>query len=142
SSSAVRDLHDPRVPVLLEKLKSEQARFETWASGCEHNFAHQLALIVAEIARLSGDFATAMAAYQRATSSARTHGFVQIEAIAYEQAATFYRERGAVEVANHSLRSARSCYLAWGAEAKVRDLDRHFPDQAPPRSPAPPFEVS
>jgi len=142
SSSPVRDPADPKAPPVLEALEAARARFDGWAEGCEHNFVHQAALIRAEIARLRGEDAAAMKEFQRAASTARTHGFVQIEAIAYEQAASFYEERGAEEVAIHCLHSARACYLAWGAEAKVRDLDRRFPDLAQPDEPAAPAEVA
>ncbi|MBV9558436.1 MAG: GAF domain-containing protein, partial [Pseudolabrys sp.] len=48
--------------------------------------------------------------------------------IANELAARFYAARGFPTIANAYLREARSCYLLWGADGKVRQLETlyHF----------------
>jgi hypothetical protein len=68
-----------------------------------------------------------MRLYEKAIRSARDHGFVQNEALAYEVAARFYLTRGFDIFANAYLLNARSCYLRWGADGKVRQLDRLYP---------------
>ena len=73
-----------------------------------------------------------MRLYEQAISSAREHGFVQNEAVAYEVAARFYRARGSETSADAHLRNARDCYLRWGADGKVRQLDRLYPHLAAP----------
>src|SRR5262249_18267039 len=40
--------------------------------------------------------------------------------------ARFYAARGLESIARALLRNARSAYLRWGAEGKVRDLDRRY----------------
>jgi PAS domain S-box-containing protein len=52
---------------------------------------------------------------------------VQIEAIAAERAAGFYQARGIRTVVLSYIAHARDCYLRWGAEAKVRQLDDIYP---------------
>src|SRR5262249_17435828 len=59
--------------------------------------------------------------------AARANGFVHNEALAYELAARFYLARGFPTVANAHLREARSCYLRWGADGKVRQLEQLHP---------------
>jgi PAS domain S-box-containing protein len=103
------------------------ARFRTWADSCAENFANKHALIGAEIARISGKTDEAMQLYEQAIRSARDNGFVQNEAIAYEVASRFFRQRGFEVIADAYLRESRSCYARWGADGKVRQLDRYYP---------------
>ena len=60
-------------------------------------------------------------------SSPRRPRFIQDEAIAYEAAARFYAARGFEKIAETYLLEARSGYVRWGAEAKVRQLDQQYP---------------
>src|SRR5262249_22831365 len=50
-------------------------------------------------------------------------GFVHNEAVAWEVAARFYAARGFHKIADAYLRDARYCYLRWGADGKVRQLE-------------------
>jgi GAF domain-containing protein len=88
------------------------------------------ALVGAEIARLEGRDVEAMRLYEEAIRSAREHGFVQNEGLAYEVAARFYSGRGFETFADAYLCKARDCYLRWGADAKVHQLDRLYPQLA------------
>ena len=63
----------------------------------------------------------------RAIQSAHAQALVHNEAIAYERAAAFYETRGFNRFAMLYLRSARRCYLRWGADGKVRQLDDFSP---------------
>lgn len=67
---------------------------------------------------------------EKAIRSARLNGFVHNEAVAYELAAQFYRTRGFATIADAYLRNARYCYLRWGADGKVQQLDRLYPHLA------------
>jgi len=71
-----------------------------------------------------------MRLYEQAIRSARDNAFVQNEGLAHEVAARFYAARGFETIANAYLRNARSCYLRWGADGKVRQLDRLHPHLA------------
>jgi PAS domain S-box-containing protein len=66
---------------------------------------------------------------------------VHNEAIAYERASAFYRARGFDQIAHLYLRNARHCYLRWGAEGKVRQLEQCYPQlvEAPPLGPTAAF---
>ena len=115
-----------------ELLAAHQEQLREWAENYPPTFADKHALVLAEIARLEGRDADAMRLYEQAIRSARDHGFVQNEGVAYEVAAQFYAARGVESIANAYIRNARDCYLRWGADGKVRQLDRHYPHLAGP----------
>jgi PAS domain S-box-containing protein len=98
-----------------------------WAENCPENFADRAALVAAEIARLNGRDLDAMRLYEGAIRLAHEHGFVQNEGLANELAARFYAARGFDTIAHAYLRSARYCYLRWGADGKVRQIEQSHP---------------
>jgi GAF domain-containing protein len=111
----------------LDALVAHRAQLAIWAEACPENFLHRHALVCAEIARIAGDMETAVELYERAIRSARENGFVQNLALSLEFASRFYRARGIELVADTYLREARAAYARWGAEGKVRQLDRLHP---------------
>jgi len=111
----------------LAAARDHHAQLAIWASHCPANFESREALAAAEIARIECRTLDAQALYETAVRSAHRHGFVQIEALAYEVAAGFYAVRGFDVFGRAYLREARTCYLAWGAEGKVRQLDERHP---------------
>jgi PAS domain S-box-containing protein len=110
-----------------ELLTAHQDQLRAWADSYPPTFADKHALVSAEIARIEGRDAEAMRLYEQAIRSAREHGLVQNEGTAHEVAARFYAVRGAESFAHACLRSARYCYLRWGADGKVRQFDRLYP---------------
>jgi PAS domain S-box-containing protein len=108
-------------------LAAHQKQLGLWAENCPENFLNRFALVSAEAARLEGREVEAMRLYEQAIRSARDNGFVQNEAIAFELASGFYRTRDFETIADAYLRNARACYLRWGADGKVKQLDEQFP---------------
>lgn len=108
----------------FDALLENHRQLLVWAENCPATFENRAALVGAEIARLEGRDLDAMRCYEDAIRSARKHSLIQNEAIANEFAARFYAERDFETIANTYLRNARYCYLRWGADAKVRQLDR------------------
>jgi len=108
-------------------LHTHQEQLHQWAATYPPTFGDKYALVSAEIARLEGRAGDAMRLYEEAIRSAREHGFVQNEGLAHELAARFYAARGVESVSDSYRRNARYCYLRWGAEAKVRQLEELFP---------------
>ncbi|THD56728.1 AAA family ATPase, partial [Phenylobacterium sp.] len=122
---------------LRDLLEAHRAQLHELAQVNPASFGDKFALVAAEIARIEGRDADAMQLYEQAIQSAREHGFVQHEALAYEVAARFYAARGIESIAEAYLRGARRCYLRWGADGKVRQLEQLHPHlrEAPiPRS--------
>jgi PAS domain S-box-containing protein len=81
----------------------------------------------AEIARIQGRALDAEELYERAIRSAHANGFIHNEALANEVAARFYAARGFAKIAHMYLGDARDCYLQWGADGKVQQLDHLYP---------------
>ena len=117
----------PVVVLHLEALAAHHRQLREWAENCPENFENRAALVGAEIARIEGRDADAMRLYEQAIRSARANGFVHNEALAYELAAHFYAARGCEEIHHVYLRNSRYCYLRWGADGKVRQLDQLYP---------------
>jgi len=111
----------------LEAIAAHHREIENWARYCPENFENRAALLAAEIARIEARDYDAIRLYEHAIQSARKSGFVNSEAVAYERAAAFYRARGFDQFADVYMRSARACYATWGADGKVRQLDRLHP---------------
>ena len=121
-----------------EALGAHHRQLEIWAANCPENFENRAALVGAEIARIEGRDADAMRLYEQAIRSARSNDFVHNEAIAYERASAFYRARGFDHFAELYLRNARHCYLRWGADGKVRQLEQLHPHLREESAPPPP----
>ena len=111
----------------VEALAAHHRQLEIWAANCPENFENRAALVGAEIARIEGRALDAERLYEQAIRSARANGFVHHEALANELAARFYAARGFEKIAHAYLRDARYCYLRWGADGKVRQLDQLYP---------------
>jgi PAS domain S-box-containing protein len=116
----------------FEALAGHHRQLAIWAENCPENFENRAVLVGAEIARIEGRDLDAMRLYEQAIRSAREHGFVHNEGVAFEVAARFYSARGSETSANAHLRNARHCYLRWGADGKVRQLDRLYPHLTAP----------
>jgi predicted ATPase/signal transduction histidine kinase len=122
-NSTSADQHPPH----LEALATHHRQLETWARHCPENFGSRTALVSAEIARIDGRHLDAERLYEESIRLAREHGFIHNAAIAGELAAQFYAARGLETIAQAYLRNARYCYLRWGADGKVQQLDESYP---------------
>ncbi len=111
----------------FEALGDHYRQLAIWAENCPENFENRAALVGAEIARIEGRDLDAMRLYEQAIRSAHANGFVHNEAVANEVAARFYAAQGFDKTARAYLRDARHCYLNWGADGKVRQLDQLYP---------------
>jgi PAS domain S-box-containing protein len=111
----------------LEALATHHRQLQAWSENCPENFENRAALVGAEIARIEDRTLDAMNLYEQAIRSAQVNGFVHNEAVASELAARFYAARGFEFAGRGYLRNARHCYLRWGADGKVRQLDMIHP---------------
>jgi len=112
---------------LIDAVAAHYRQHQVWAKNCPENFESRAALVGAELARIEGRELDAERLYERAIHSARDNGFVKNEAMAYERASDFYRARGFSQIADLYLRNARYCYVRWGADGKVRQLEALYP---------------
>jgi predicted ATPase/signal transduction histidine kinase/DNA-binding response OmpR family regulator/serine/threonine protein kinase/HPt (histidine-containing phosphotransfer) domain-containing protein len=124
-----------RQHALMETLHRQLQKLWLWADSCPLNYRSRYALAAAELARIEGRELDAETLYEDAIRSARADGFTQNEALASELAGRFYGARGFATNASAHLQEARRCYLKWGALAKVKQLDREFPQSVLERRP-------
>jgi PAS domain S-box-containing protein len=114
-------------PKHFDSVLGHYRELQVWAEVNPETFEDRAALVGAEIARIEGRFLKAQELYEKAIREARKHGFVHNQAIANEIAGRFYAERGHEKIAVTYLRASRTCYLRWGAEGKVRQLEERYP---------------
>jgi PAS domain S-box-containing protein len=110
------------------QIAQQQEKLHQWATHAPMNFLHKFYLVQAEQHRVLGQTKEAIAAYDHAISLAQEHEYLNEAAIAHELAGKFYLTQGNTETAQTHLLNARHCYLRWGAMAKVKDLDRRYPE--------------
>jgi len=114
-------------PQHLEGLADHYEQLVVWAKNCPATFANRAALVGAEIARLEGRELDALRLYEEAIRLARDEGFIQNEGLAHERAAWFCGAGNFQTSADAHLKNARRCFMSWGADGKVRQLDQLYP---------------
>jgi len=111
----------------LDAVVAHHKQLQLWAVNCPDNFENRAALVGAELARIEGRELDAERLYEQAIRSARAYGFIHNEALANELASRFYAARGFEKIARLYLQDASYGYLRWGADGKVRQLERLHP---------------
>src|SRR3984893_8737558 len=114
-------------PSHFDSVLDHHRQLEVWAEVNPETFEDRAALVGAEIARIEGRVLDAQELYEKAIRAAHQYGFMHNEAMAHELAGCFYAARGFEKIATTYLRDARSCYLRWGADGKVRQLEKLYP---------------
>jgi two-component sensor histidine kinase len=107
-------------------LKRNRARLKKWASGCPDNFEHKYFLVQAETARILGKTMRAIDFYSKAITSARTYGFLQVEALANELLARFQFSFNRKPLGQIYIQESCRCYHKWGSTSKVRALFEEY----------------
>ncbi|OCQ89667.1 serine/threonine protein kinase [Nostoc sp. MBR 210] len=113
--------------MIIEQVNSHQEKLQTWANLAPFNHQHRSSLIAAEKLRVLGQNYDAMAHYDLAIAAAKTHGYLQEEALSNELAAKFYLHWGKEKVAAGYMQEAYYCYARWGSQAKTQDLENRYP---------------
>ncbi|BAY34650.1 multi-sensor signal transduction multi-kinase [Nostoc carneum NIES-2107] len=113
---------------ILERVNTQQEKLQNWATRTPFNHQHRWELVAAERDRVLGQFAAAIEHYELAINGAKTHGYLQEEALSNELAAKFYLEWGKEKVAAGYMQEAYYCYARWGAKAKTNDLENRYPN--------------
>ena len=132
----VKDAAEGERPALLERIGGIVERLGKWAGHSPGNFAHKLALAQAELARVRGaPLEEVIPLYDEALRAAGD-GFLNIRALIHELEAQFLAERGQLNLARTHLREAYDLYRSWGAQAKLRQLERRHPDWLSARVPS------
>jgi signal transduction histidine kinase len=118
-----------------ERLLSELDDVTQWlaarASDAPANFLHLQRLLEAERAWVVGDFRAAALAFDTAQREVAGRQRPWHRALIAERAARFYLAHGLERAGYDLLAQARQEYLAWGATAKVAQLDWAYPTLHP-----------
>jgi signal transduction histidine kinase len=105
------------------------------AADAPDNFLHLLRLLEAERAWAVGDFRAAVLAFHAARREVARRARPWHRALIAERAARFYLAHGVDDAGHELLAQARHDYLAWGATAKVAQLDWAYPAHRHPADP-------
>ena len=117
---------------LLAELDEVTRWLAARAADAPDNFLHLLRLVEAERAWAVGDFRAAALAFDAARREAAQRQRPWHRALIAEHAARFYLAHGLEHAGYDLLAQARQEYLAWGATAKVGQLDWAYPALRPP----------
>jgi predicted ATPase/C4-dicarboxylate-specific signal transduction histidine kinase len=115
-------------PAHVAEVARHHAQLAIWARSWEENFSHRACILAAELARVEGRLLDAEGLFEQGIRLAREAGCAHVEGIGAERAALFYLGRRLPTLAQTYLRVARSAYTRWGADGKVRQLDRLYPE--------------
>ena len=112
----------------FEALTAHHRQLEIWAEHCPENFENRAALVGAEIARIEGRDARRRCTFTNRPSARRT----QTALSTMRRSPTRSPRVSTRHVVSRRsrmpiLREARYCYLRWGADGKVRQLDELYP---------------
>jgi signal transduction histidine kinase len=123
-----------------EPLLSELDEVTRWladrAADAPQNFLHLLRLLEAERAWATGDFHGGVRGFDAALREAAQRRRPWHRALIAERAARFFLAHGIDHMGYDLLAQARQQYAAWGATAKVAQLDWAYPSLPPPRDTA------
>jgi len=113
---------------VLNKVAANQKLRKNWAIHAPMNYQHEYDLIEAEKARVLGQDYQAIKYYEQAIAGAKKQGYIHEEALAWELAAEFYFSRNLETTGKAYLLKSYYAYIQWGALAKVKDLEKRYPE--------------
>ncbi|MFD1531024.1 ATP-binding protein [Pseudonocardia aurantiaca] len=116
---------------LLSELDDVTRWLAARAANAPANFLHLLRLVEAERAWAVGDFRAAVLAFDTARREAAGRRRPWHRALIAERAARFFLAHGIEHTGYDLLAQARQQYAAWGATAKVAQLDWAYPTLRP-----------
>ena len=97
-----------------------------WQRNCPQNFEPQCLIASAEWQRINKKTAVAAQLFEKAIATAENFLFINYKAIACELAGRMAFASGNTLMAKTYLENARQSYMQWGADAKVKKVERDF----------------
>jgi diguanylate cyclase (GGDEF)-like protein/PAS domain S-box-containing protein len=107
-----------------KKIAENMKKIKKWAAVSPDNHQYKYQLLAAEFCRIEERYGEAAKLYDEAIESALQQGFIQEAALANELAAKCYAVRGNHTIAKAYVVEAYYFYQKWGADEKVRELER------------------
>ena len=127
-AACFRNLNSSDKRKYLRVFKNHLKDMKVWAKGCPENYSQHYHLMHAELFALENDFESAFQSYEKAIRLAAQHRFIHVEGIANERAAQFCLDKGLEKQSRTYIEAAWKAYQKWGAHAKCRKLEKHYPD--------------
>ncbi|MCQ8227444.1 trifunctional serine/threonine-protein kinase/ATP-binding protein/sensor histidine kinase [Pantoea trifolii] len=112
------------------QLQRHLERIMTWSAENPGTFADKEALLRAELLRLEDNSGAALEQFEKAIELSRKGQFHPINGLACELAARCANARGMAFAAEGYIKGALAAWDRWGAGAKVRQLEMHYPHLA------------
>jgi predicted ATPase/transcriptional regulator with GAF, ATPase, and Fis domain len=110
----------------LAELEAARQRLSVLAENCPENYLCWSLLVAAEIERVKHNELAALDLYERACACADETKLLSQQALANELYGKFWLRRGQTHLAAVFLAVAARHYAAWGARAKVADLEKKY----------------
>lgn len=111
----------------LKIVKLNQKKMKAWATHAPMNHLHKWHLVEAEKAQVLRQVEKAKYHYKQAIAGAKQNDYLQEEALSNECYAEFLLNQGDEDFAGLIMRKALYAYSLWGAEAKVVQLNKTWP---------------
>ncbi|TAF11059.1 MAG: response regulator [Nostocales cyanobacterium] len=112
---------------IQKRVKAKLKNIKKWAHFAPMTHLQKFYLVQGELHRVLGENTQAIDCYDLAIALTKENDYVNEEALANELTAKFYLNWGKTQVAQGYLINAYHCYLRWGATAKVKDLEKQYP---------------
>jgi predicted ATPase/signal transduction histidine kinase/tRNA A-37 threonylcarbamoyl transferase component Bud32 len=125
--AACRTVSESQQEEYLAIVEGNQKEMKNWAEHAPMNYQHKYALVEAEKARVLGKKWEAAELYETAIKGAVEQNYDREEALAKELAGEFYLSNAQENLARFYLIESYYGYIRWGAKAKVRDLEKRYP---------------
>ena len=122
---------------VLEPIERCLAQLRMWATDSPQNFLGYRLIVEAELARVQGRVAEALALLATAVAAAQDAALIHHAALACELAVRAHLTAGDRIAARAYLQEALSLYQTWGAVTKCVDLAERFRDLLPASTAAP-----
>ena len=113
-----------------QQLQRHLNQIVTWSVENAGTFADKEALLRAELLRLEGRTEQAMEHYEKAIELSQRGQYHPINGVACELAAHFAVAKGMTFAGDAYIKGALIAWERWGAAAKVRQLETHYPHLA------------
>lgn len=110
---------------MLKRVAGNQAKLKKWAHYAPMNHQHRWHMVEGELARVNSHYQLAHDHFLQAIELANQSGYVYEEALAFELLGRLHYKKGSLVVSSTFLKEARVCYARWGADAKVKDMDKY-----------------
>jgi len=119
-------LNSPEKKDILIQVEKDINFLKKYEKYCPQNYSHKIFLLEAEYNYLDGDNEAAKILYDKALKFGIENGLVNDVAYCWERAGRFFLNTKQDLLANFYLQNAYRIYKRWGADAKLKQMERQY----------------